>query len=137
MTEVHANLSPNRETQRMLRHRSAVMTLARMRAKRAVLLALRAQGLKPQDFSAREIAVLSDYYLNQHRAKLMAEAAEAIASWNTRQTRTAQLQEKSPMADVATNYGKPNTPTPSGQCGRQTKGVSDREGGGAIDRGST
>jgi len=81
MTEVHANLSPNRETQRILRHRSAVMTLARMRAKKAVLLALRAQELKPRDFSAREIAVLADYYLNQHRATLMAEAAEEIAAW--------------------------------------------------------
>jgi len=25
--------------------------------------------------------VLTDYYLNQHRAKLMAEAAEEIATW--------------------------------------------------------
>jgi hypothetical protein len=57
------------------------MTLARMRAKKAVLLALRAQGLKPQHFSVREIGVLTDYYVNQHRAKLMAEAAEAIATW--------------------------------------------------------
>jgi hypothetical protein len=81
MTEATAILSPNRETQRMIRHRSAVMTLARMRAKKSVLLALRAQGLKPQDFSAREIGVLTDYYVNQHRAKLMAEAAEAIATW--------------------------------------------------------
>ena len=55
--------------------------LARMRAKKSVLLALRAQGFKPQHFSVREIAVLADYYLNQHRAKLMAEAAEAIATW--------------------------------------------------------
>jgi hypothetical protein len=81
MTEVHAIRSPNCETQRMLRHRSAVMTLARMRAKKAVLLALRAQGLRPQHFSVREIGVLTDYYVNQHRAKLMAEAAEAIATW--------------------------------------------------------
>ena len=81
MTEATTILSPNRETQRMLRHRSAVMTLARMRAKKAVLLALRAEGLKPQDFSAREIGVLTDYYVNRHRAKLMAEAAEAIARW--------------------------------------------------------
>ena len=81
MTEVHANLSSNRATQRLLRHRSAVMTLARMRAKKAVLLALRAQGLKPQDFSVREVGVLTDYYVNQHRARLMAEAAEEIATW--------------------------------------------------------
>lgn len=81
MAEAAVSLSPNRETQRMLRHRSAVMTLARMRAKKAVLLQLRAQGLKPQHFSVREIGVLTDYYVNQHRAKLMAEAAEAIATW--------------------------------------------------------
>jgi hypothetical protein len=81
MAEAAVNLSSNVATQRMLRHRSAVMTLARMRAKKAVLLELRAQGLKPQHFSAREIAVLTDYYLNQHRAQLMAEAAEAIATW--------------------------------------------------------
>jgi hypothetical protein len=81
MAEAAISLSPNRATQKILRHRSAVMTLARMRAKKAVLLALRAQGLKPQDFSAREIGVLTDYYVNQHRAKLMAEAEEAIATW--------------------------------------------------------
>ena len=49
--------------------RSAVMTLARMRAKKSVLLALRAQGLKPQHFSVREIAVLTEYDLNQHRGR--------------------------------------------------------------------
>ena len=81
MAEATAILSPNRATQRMLRHRSAVMTLARMRAKKSVLLELRAQGLKPQHFSTREISVLTEYYLNQHRAKLMTEAAEVIATW--------------------------------------------------------
>jgi hypothetical protein len=49
--------------------------------RKSVLLSLRAQGFKPQHFSVREIAVLTDYYLNQHRAKLMAEATEAIATW--------------------------------------------------------
>ena len=81
MAEAAVNLSPNVATQRTLRHRSAVMTLARMRAKKSVLLALRAQGLKPQHFSAREIAVLTEYYLNQHGAELMGEAAEVIATW--------------------------------------------------------
>ena len=52
-----------------------------MRAKKSVLLELRAQGLKPQHFSAREIAVLTDYYLNQHRAWPMAEAEEIIETW--------------------------------------------------------
>ncbi len=81
MTEADANLSPNLATQRLIRHRSAVMTLARMKAKNSILLALRAEGLKPQHFSAREIGVLADHYLNQHRARLMTEAAEAIATW--------------------------------------------------------
>jgi hypothetical protein len=76
-----ADLSSNRLMQKMLRHRLAVMTLARMRAKKSVLLALRAQGLKSQHFSARDIAVLSDHYLNQHRDRLVAEAEEAIATW--------------------------------------------------------
>ena len=81
MAEATAILSLNHATQRVLRHRSAVMTLARMRAKKSVLLALRAQGFMPQHFSVREIAVLTDYYLNQHRARLIAEAEEIIETW--------------------------------------------------------
>jgi len=91
MTEATAILSPSRETQKMLRHRSAVMTLTRMKS---VLLALRARGLKPQYFSAREIAVLTDYYLNQHRVRLMAEAAEAIV--RGRDLRSGAVQRKWP-----------------------------------------
>jgi hypothetical protein len=104
MTEATANLSANRETQRMLRHRSAVMTLARMRAKKAVLLALRAQGLKPQDFSAREIGALTDYYVNQHRSRLMAEAAEAIATW------PGFAQWRLPSANIETNAQSESEP---------------------------
>jgi hypothetical protein len=81
MTAADANPLSNRSTQKMLRHRLAVMTLARIRAKKSVLFALRAQGLKPQHFSAREIAVLADFYLNQHRERLLMEATEAIATW--------------------------------------------------------
>jgi hypothetical protein len=104
MAEAAVNLSPNRETQRMLRYRSAVLTLARMRAKNSVLLELRAQGLKPQHFSAHEIAALTDYYLNQHRAKLMAEAAEAIATWpGFARWRLPQVFEKSPKIEHSSN----------------------------------
>ena len=104
MTEATVILSPNRATQRMLRHRSAVITLARMRAKKAVLLELRAQGLKPQHFSSREIAVLTDYYLNQHRAQLMAEAAEAIATW------PGFARWRLPSANIETDAQKQNEP---------------------------
>jgi hypothetical protein len=54
MTAADANPLANRSTQKMLRHRLAVMTLARIRAKKSVLFALRAQGLQPQHFSARD-----------------------------------------------------------------------------------
>ena len=104
MAEAAVSLSPNRATQKILRHRSAVMTLARMRAKKAVLFELRAQGLKPQHFSAREIAVLTDYYLNQHRARLMAEAAEAIATW------PGFAQWRLPSANVETNAQSESEP---------------------------
>jgi hypothetical protein len=103
MAEATAILSPNHATQRILRHRSAVMTLARMRAKKSVLLELHAQGLKPQHFSAREIAVLTDYYL-QHRAKLTAEAAEAIATW------PGFAQWRLPSANIETNAQSENEP---------------------------
>ena len=104
MTEAAVSVSLNRETQRMLRHRSAMMTLARMRAKKSVLLALRAQGLKPQDFSVREIGVLTDYYVNQHRAKLMAEAAVAIATW------PGFAKWRLPSANITTNAQKQSEP---------------------------
>jgi hypothetical protein len=54
MTEATAILSPNRETQRMLRHRSAVMTLARMHAKKSVLHALRCPCRKPKAIGLRQ-----------------------------------------------------------------------------------
>jgi hypothetical protein len=100
MAEAAVSLSPNRETQRMLRHRSAVMTLARMRAKKAVLLALRAQGLKPQDFSAREIGVLTDYYvisigrsswLRQRRPLLHGRGLRSGAVQNSTQTHKRRM----------------------------------------------
>lgn len=81
MAEAARSLPPNRLAQRMIRHRSAVITLARQRAKKVVLLQLRAQGLKLAQFSAREIALLADDYLDRHRARLITEAEEIIAAW--------------------------------------------------------
>ncbi len=60
----------DRATQKLHQHRWAVITLAPGRAKKAVVEALR---LKPQHFSAREIAFLAGDYLTQHRARLIAE----------------------------------------------------------------
>ena len=97
MAGAAVNLSPNVATQRLLRHRSAVMTLARMRAKKAVLVALCAQGFKPQHFSAREIAVLAEYYLNQHRT-------EAIATW------PGFARWRLPSANIQTNAQSESEP---------------------------
>jgi hypothetical protein len=70
----------DRATQRMLRHRGAVVTLALFRAKNAVKGQLHAQGIKLASVSARELHYLADDYLDQHRARLIAEAEEAIAT---------------------------------------------------------
>jgi hypothetical protein len=49
------SLSPHQITQRLLKHRSAVATLARQAAIKAVKHRLRADGLKLHDFSAKDI----------------------------------------------------------------------------------
>jgi hypothetical protein len=56
------------------RFRSAVMVIARMRAKKAAVAQLRAQGLKPQHYSAREIGLMADDYFDQHREPLINNA---------------------------------------------------------------
>jgi hypothetical protein len=71
----------DRVTQRLHRHRWAVITLARGQAKKSVLQELRARGLKSHHFSAREICLLTNEYLTQHRPRLIAEAEEIIATW--------------------------------------------------------
>jgi len=65
---------------------------------------LRAQGLKPQHFSAREIALLADYYLNQHRARLIAEAEETINTW------PGFARWRLPGANIESNAQKQNEP---------------------------
>jgi uroporphyrinogen-III synthase len=59
---------------------TVIMTLARQAAIKAVKRRLQAQGLKPQHIPAKEIRALAEEYLQQHRARLMAEAAELIAT---------------------------------------------------------
>jgi hypothetical protein len=74
MVMATTNLSQNRATQRLLRHRAAVATLARQAAIKAVKRQLQAQGIKLYSLSAKDIRVLADDYLAQHRARLIAEA---------------------------------------------------------------
>jgi hypothetical protein len=65
----------------MRRYRHAVIVLALQRAKKTVLAQLRAQGLKPQHFSAREISVLADAEFQRNRARFLAEAEHSIETW--------------------------------------------------------
>jgi len=81
MAQATRSLSPNRALERMRRHRHAAIVLALQRAKKSVLSQLRAQGLKPQHFSAREISMLADAEFERNRARLIAEAEHAIETW--------------------------------------------------------
>ena len=58
-------LSPNRIAQRLREHRTAVAVLAMQSAKRAVKADIRAKGLKPAHFTAREITILAEAHLAQ------------------------------------------------------------------------
>lgn len=74
------SLSPNQITQRLLKHRSAVVTLARQAARKAVKRQLQAQGIKLYSLSMKEISTLADDYLAQHSARLVADAKQIIAA---------------------------------------------------------
>jgi hypothetical protein len=74
------SLSPNRVAQKLREHRTAVAVLAHQRAKRLVQASIRAKGQRLSDFSAREIALLAEDYLAQHRQELIAEAENVIAT---------------------------------------------------------
>lgn len=58
----------------------AVMTLAMLRARSAVLKEIRAQGKRPSDLSARQITELAEGYFAQHMEPLITEAVEVIAT---------------------------------------------------------
>ena len=59
MAQANASLSPKRKLEIARRQRSAVISLALMRAKRAVEFQLRAQGHKVSHYSAKEITLLA------------------------------------------------------------------------------
>jgi hypothetical protein len=60
--------------------RGAIATLARLAAIKAVKSRLHCLGAKVHHMPASEIRALAEEYLEQHRAGLMAEAAELIAT---------------------------------------------------------
>ncbi len=59
---------------------AAIATLARLAAVMAVKRRLHCQGAKVHRIPAREISALAQEYLKQHRARLIAEAAQLIAT---------------------------------------------------------
>ena len=58
----------------------AAITLAQHEAEKAVKLALRGQGLKPQYIARREIVIMTKDYLEAH-PELVAEAKPIIERW--------------------------------------------------------
>ena len=75
------SLSAKQVQERLQRHRSAVAVLAMQSARREVKAQIRAQGLKVAHYSAKEISILAEAHLAQHREQLRAEAEHAIATW--------------------------------------------------------
>ncbi len=75
------SLSPDRVAQKLREHRTAVATLAMLNAKNAVKAQIRARGDKPAHYTAREIAILAEAHLAQHREQLRAEAEHTINTW--------------------------------------------------------
>ncbi len=70
----------DRATEKLNRHRWAVITLARHSAIKAVKADFRAQGRRLGDVSSKDIHILADEYLAAHRERLVAEAKELIAT---------------------------------------------------------
>jgi hypothetical protein len=60
---------------------TAAHVLAQHRARQAVKRQLQAQGLKVTHYSARDISVLANQYLAEHRPELMPDAVETIERW--------------------------------------------------------
>jgi len=60
---------------------TAACTLAHQRAIKAVKEALRARGLKPQQYSHRELSLLANEYAKHNGEELINDAAETSERW--------------------------------------------------------
>jgi hypothetical protein len=67
-----------------IRITTAAHVLAQLRARQHVKRQLQAQGLKVSHYSARDISVLANQYLAEHRAELMPDAIAEITEWTLR-----------------------------------------------------
>lgn len=119
------------------RHAAAIIW-ARQLAIRALKDEWRAQGLKPWDIEASELAKAAKDYLSEH-PELIEQAAETVRNHpNYEHSLNGKNVSAREIADErsCTKYSKPNTAAIA-QCGVSPKGVSDREGSGAVNRGCT
>ena len=78
------SLSPKLTLEIARRQHHAVSVLAIQRAKRSVQRQLQAQGLKLAQFSAKDITLLAEGYLAQHRHELIVEAMTTVEQWTAR-----------------------------------------------------
>src|SRR5580704_17681803 len=59
----------------------ATNTLARQRAMKAAKAGLQAQGLRPSQFSHRDLVIRAEQYLDLHREELIAEPTQIVERW--------------------------------------------------------
>ena len=81
MAQATRTLSPKRVLEKLRQHRACVLTLAHQSAQRPVRAKLRAQGVKLNDVSYRDLRIQAEAHFDAHRAELIAEAEHAIATW--------------------------------------------------------
>ena len=77
MAESEARRRAQAHADRLAQHRQAVSTLVLQSAKKTVQANIRAKGQRLADFSAREITLLAEDCLAQHREQLWVEAENA------------------------------------------------------------
>ena len=77
-----------------IRLRLAVAVLARQAAIKATKAELRAKGLKLSNFTHRDIVVLAEEYLAEHREELVAEAIVIAKRWQAEDERRREARRQ-------------------------------------------
>jgi hypothetical protein len=70
-----------------------IYTRALQLAKKAVVEDLRRQGLKVRKYTAKEIAIRADAYLDAHMETLIPEAARSVVTWPCCQRLVAEYRK--------------------------------------------
>ena len=96
------SLSPKQILERTQQHRSAVISLARYKAKKAVEAQIRALGKRPITYSPAQLKALAQAEFELNRISLMAAAEKTIA------TSSLFARWRLPSANLTTNAQKEN-----------------------------